>query len=83
MEVATTPDFIYPPYIELMHSNHMHHVAITLTPNVWVRGALILEGPGEEILQHSPSESSHDDSSTIIIPHLEELLESHITSRSL
>ena len=83
MEEATTPNFIYPPYIKLMHSNHMHRVAITLTPNVWVRGALILERPGEAVLQHCPSESSHDNSSPIILPLLEELLESHITSRSL
>ena len=43
------------------------------------KGAPIFEIPGEEILQKSASVSGHVDFSTIILPHFEEPLESHIT----
>ena len=68
-----------PSYIEPMHSNHIHLVASTFTPNVWVRGHPYLS-PGEAILHNSPSASGCVDSSTIILPCLEEPLKSHITS---
>ena len=44
------------------------------------KGAPIFERLGEAILHNFPSVSSHVDSSTLILPHLEEPLESHITS---
>ena len=44
------------------------------------KAAPIFERPGESILHNSPSVSGCVDSSTIILPHLEEPLESHITS---
>ena len=47
------------------------------------KGEPIFESLGEEILHNPPSASSCVDSSTIILPHLEELLESHIISRTL
>ena len=44
------------------------------------KGAPIFENPGEEILHNSPSVPGRVISSTIILLHLEEPLESHITS---
>ena len=43
-------------------------------------GASIFESLGEEIFSKNPSVSSSVESSAIILPHLEETLESHITS---
>jgi len=43
-------------------------------------GASTFESPGEAIIPNRPSVSSSVDSSTIILPCLEEPLESHITS---
>ena len=44
------------------------------------KGELIFANPGEEIIHNSPSVSGRVSFSTIIILHLEETLESHITS---
>ena len=44
------------------------------------KGAPTFERPKEAILHNSPSVSSRVEFSTIILPHLEEPLESHITS---
>ena len=80
MEEFTTPDFIYPP----LHQNHalkqhtpcFHYIETQF----FGKGAPIFESPGEAILHNSPSASSCVDSSPIILPCLEEPLESHITS---
>ena len=80
MEGIISPDFLYSP----LHRNHAfephtscgHYIATQCLG----KGAPIFERPGEVIIQKSPSVSSHVNSSTIILPHLEEPLESHITS---
>ena len=83
MEVFTTPNFIYPP----LHRTHAFKPHTTCSHYIDTqclgKGAPIFERPGEAILHNSPSESSRVDSSPIILPHLEEPLELHITSRSL
>ena len=79
MEEITTPDFIYPP----LHRTHAfephtpcgHYIETQCLG----KGAPIFESPGEAILHNSPSVSGPVDFSTIIIPHLAEPLESHIT----
>ena len=38
MEKFPPPTLSIPPYIEPMRSHHIHLVAITLKPTVWVRG---------------------------------------------
>ena len=83
MEAGNTPDFIYPH----LHRTHAFKPHAPCGPHINTRclgkGAPIFKRPGEAVLHHSPSESSHVDSIPIILPHLEEPLESHITSRSL
>ena len=80
MEVATTPDFIYPPLHRThafeRHAPYGHYIDTQCLG----KGAHIFESPREAILHKSPSVSGHVDSSTIIFPHLEEALEYHITS---
>ena len=80
MEVVTTSDFIYPP-LHRTHAFEPHtpcgHYIDTQCLD---KGAPIFEKPGEEILHNSPSVSGRINSSTIILPYLEEPLESHITS---
>ena len=80
MEEITTPDFIYSPL-------HWPHAFKPHTPcghyfetQCLGKGAPIFERPREAILHKSPSVSSHVDFRTIILPHLDEPLESHITS---
>ena len=80
MEAITTHDFIYHP----LHRNHTFephtpcgHYIDTLC---FGKGAPIFEIPGEAILHNSPSASGSINSSIIILPHLVEPLESHITS---
>ena len=80
MEGIISPDFLYSP----LHRNHAfephtpcdHYIATQCLG----KGAPIFERLGEVILYHSPSVSGHVDSNTIILPHLEEPLESHTTS---
>ena len=83
MEVANTPNFIFSP----LHRTHTFEPHAPcghyIDTQCLGKGAPIFERQGEAILHNSPSESSHVDSSPIILPHLEESLESHITSRSL
>lgn len=68
------------PYFKHINSNNIHLVAITLPHNVWVMGHPFLESRGEEISPNHPSASSSLESSTIILLHIEEPIESHITS---
>ena len=83
MEVATNLDFIYSP-LHRIHAFESHApCGHYINTQFLGKGAVILERPGEVVLKHYPSESSRDDSSPIIIPHLEEPLESHVTLRSL
>ena len=80
MEAFTTADFMYPP----LHQTHAfkphtpcgHYIDTQYLGN----GAPIFERPGEKILHNSPSVSGRVFSSNLILPHLEEPLESHITS---
>ena len=80
MEVFTTPNFIYSP----LHRNHAFKTHTScghyIDTQFFGKGAPILESRGEAILQNPHSESGSVDSSTIILPHLEEPLEFHITS---
>ena len=80
MEEIPTPDFIYSP----LHRTH------ALTPHppcghyiktqCLGKGAHTFERPQDAILHHSPSVSGRVDSRPSILPHLDEPLESHITS---
>ena len=80
MELVTPPDFIYPPL-------HWSHAFKPHTPcghyidtQCLGKGTPIFESPGEAIIHNSPSVSGRADFSMIILPQLEEPLESHITS---
>jgi len=80
MEGITSLDFIYSPL-------HRTHAVEPYTPcghyidtQCLGKGAPIFERSREAILHNSPSVSSRADFSTIILPHLEEPLESHITT---
>ena len=80
MEKIPTPDFIYSPL-------HRTHAFTPHTPcghdiktQCLGKGAPTFERPREAILHNSPSVSGRAEFSTIILPHLEEPLESHITS---
>ena len=79
MEVVITPDFIYPPLHRTHafepHTPYGHYIDTQCLG----KGAPIFERPGEVILHNSPSVSGRVNSSTIILTHLEEPLESHIT----
>jgi len=67
------------PYFKPMNLIHIHLIAITLQLNVWLKGTSTFESLGEAIFPNPPSASDSVNSSTIIIPNLEEPLESHIT----
>ena len=80
MDGIISPDFLY----SSLHRNHVfepytpcgHYIATQCLG----KGVPIFERPGEVILHNSPSVFGHVNSSTILLPHLEEPLESHTTS---
>ena len=80
MDEIPTPDFIYPP-LHRTHAFEPHAPCGHYIETQYLgKGVPIFERPGEEILQNSPSVSGPVDFNTIILPHFEEPLESHITS---
>ena len=80
MEKIPTPNFLYSPlhrtHAFTPHSPFGHYIETQCLG----KGAPTFERPREEILHNSPSVFGHAEFSTIILPHLEEPLESHITS---
>ena len=80
MEEIPTPDVLYSPSHRTQAFTPHPPCGHYIETQCLGKGAPTFERPREEILHNSPSVSGHADFSTIILPHLEEPLESHITS---